>query len=363
MMTVAESNADDDRAFLKKIDAMVKAQEPIPPELEERALEIHLKKYPGRSDLLQRLCAVVAAQGRSVPLDLEERALLAILADDPKRTDVQARLNAVQVALGKAEPPAAAVGQSGEQASETGVDFQEESRAYEEKANYEDLDPQFLPIMESVRQYSMTSVERMYAVYKTIEYLEKASIPGAIVECGVWRGGSMMVALATLKALGQTDRDIYLFDTFEGLPEPDAEVDVDMFGNKAIDGWIPQSRGKKMSNWAYASLEDVKTNIASVGYPIEKIHFVKGMVEDTVPGICPDSIALLRLDTDFYSSTRHEMKYLYPNLQKGGVLIVDDYGHFLGVRRAVDEYFSESGEPILLQRIDYSGRLAVRIQD
>lgn len=359
-MSGNDRGVSDDRAFLMKIDEMVRAQEPIPPEMEERALEIHLKKEPERSDLLQRLCAVVAAQGRSIPLELEERALLAILVDDPGRQDVQTRLNAVQVALGKAEPPAPMVGPSGEQASETGVDFQEESRTYEEKANYEDLDPEFLPIMESVRQFSMTSIERMYAVYKSIEYLEKAAIPGAIVECGVWRGGSMMVALATLKALGQTDREIYLFDTFEGLPEPDADVDVDLFGNRAIDGWIPQSRGKKMSNWAYASLEDVKANIESVGYPMERVHFVKGMVEDTVPGTCPGSIALLRLDTDFYSSTVHEMKHLYPNLEKGGVLIIDDYGHFLGVRRAVDEHFEATGEAVLLQRIDYSGRLVVK---
>lgn len=361
-MSAADHNAEDDRKFLKQIDAMSRAQEPIPPELEERALEIHLKSDPTRSDLLQRLCTVVAAQGRPVPLELEERALLAIIAADPDRKDVRARLNSVQVALGKAEPPAPAIGAAGEQASETGVDFQEESRSYEKKANYEDLDPEFRPIMDVARQYSMTSVERMYAVYKSIEYLEKAKIPGAIVECGVWRGGSIMVALATLKALGRTDRDIYLFDTFEGLPEPDAEVDVDMFGNRAIDGWIPQSRGKKMSNWAYASLEDVRANVELIGYPMERVHFVKGMVEDTIPGTNPSSIALLRLDTDFYSSTVQEMKYLYPNVEKGGVLIIDDYGHFLGVRRAVDEHFAETGEAVLLQRIDYSGRLSIKTQ-
>lgn len=360
-MNASSTPPKDDTVFQAKIGEMLRNREPIPLEWEERSLRIYLQKEPDRPDLLQRLCAVLAETGQPVPLELEERTLSALVKIHPDRPDLSERLETVRVVLGKAEPREAVMGAEGQKASQTDVDFQAESRGYEEQAQYKDMDAGFLPILELVKRYSMTSVERMYAVYKSIEYLEKAKIPGSIVECGVWRGGSIMAALATLKALGTTDRDVYLFDTFEGLPEPDAERDVDMFGNRAMDGWIPHSRGKHQSNWAYASLEDVTANVASVGYPMERVHFVKGLVEDTIPDVLPGKIAFLRLDTDFYSSTAHEMKHLYPRLEKLGVLIIDDYGHFLGAREAVDEYFAQTGDPILLQRIDYSGRLALKV--
>ncbi len=104
----------------------------------------------------------------------------------------------------------------------------------------------------------------------------------------------------------------------------------------------------------------VRETIDSAGYPSERVHFVRGQVEDTVPEQAPERIALLRLDTDWYESTRHELLHLYPRLASGGVLIVDDYGHWDGCRRAVDEYFSTEAEPVLLSRIDYTGRLAVK---
>jgi O-methyltransferase len=84
------------------------------------------------------------------------------------------------------------------------------------------------------------------------------------------------------------------------------------------------------------------------------------MVEDTLPDQAPERIALLRLDTDWYASTKHELEQLYPRLAEGGVLIVDDYGHYEGARRAVDEYFRAAGEPVLLNRIDFSGRLVIK---
>lgn len=349
----------DDEA-LALVTTMMNEGRAIPLELEERSLRIHLVSYPDRSDLLQRLCAVLAAQGRPVPLELEERSLVALIPLHPDREDLKARLRIVRVALGKGVPPPAIVGVGGEMASQTDVDFQVEADAAEARSSRSDMDARFAPIMERCRRFTMTSVERMYALYKAVEYVVAADIPGAIVECGVWRGGSVMVALSTLAALGRVDRDVYLFDTFEGLPRPDTEVDVDMFGNRAIDGWTPHSRGGERSNWAYAGLEDVRANVASTGYPQERVRFIKGMVEDTVPAEAPDRIALLRLDTDWYSSTKHEMEHLYPRLSKGGVLIIDDYGHFLGARRAVDEYIAERRIPILLQRVDYTGRSAIK---
>ncbi len=116
------------------------------------------------------------------------------------------------------------------------------------------------------------------------------------------------------------------------------------------------------SVWCIASLQEVRHNMQATGYPSGQIHYIEGRVEETIPAQIPDSIALLRLDTDWYESTRHELEHLYPRLVEGGVLVLDDYGHWQGARQAVDEYFAQAGHRPLLQRIDYSGRLAVKVR-
>jgi O-methyltransferase len=107
-------------------------------------------------------------------------------------------------------------------------------------------------------------------------------------------------------------------------------------------------------------MNDVQTNMKQTNYPFSKIHFVQGKVEQTIPETIPSSIALLRLDTDWYESTYHELVHLFPKLVTGGVLIIDDYGHWQGARKAVDQYFAEQKTPILLNRIDYTGRIAIK---
>jgi predicted O-methyltransferase YrrM len=107
-------------------------------------------------------------------------------------------------------------------------------------------------------------------------------------------------------------------------------------------------------------LADVQANLRSTGYPVERMRFVVGDVADTVPREAPERIAILRLDTDWYASTRHELEHLYPRLAVGGVLIVDDYGHWEGARLAVDEFLERTSAPILLNRIDYTGRIGVK---
>jgi hypothetical protein len=98
----------------------------------------------------------------------------------------------------------------------------------------------------------------------------------------------------------------------------------------------------------------------STGYPQNRVRFIKGRVEETVPGEAPEQIALLRLDTDWYESTQHELEYLFPRLAPGGVLILDDYGHWAGARKAVDDYIALHKLPLLLCRIDMSGRIAIK---
>jgi hypothetical protein len=153
-------------------------------------------------------------------------------------------------------------------------------------------------------------------------------------------------------------RRLHLFDTFSGMPSP-TDVDRDLTGTAAARLLAAEDRATG-STWAASPLADVQRNLLGTGYPAELVEFVAGRVEETLPTRAPERIAVLRLDTDWYESTRHELEHLYPRLAAGGVLIVDDYGHWQGARRAVDEYLAATGARLFLSRIDYTGRLAVK---
>lgn len=224
----------------------------------------------------------------------------------------------------------------------------------------EDLDPRIRETVRVVTPHTMTSPLRVAALCEAVRYISANRIPGAIVECGVWRGGSMMAVARTLLESGDRDRELYLFDTFEGMSEP-SERDVAFTGETAQN--LLSEAGDRTaadSVWCVASLTDVEQTMTQTGYEPARIHYVKGKVEDTIPDSAPLRIALLRLDTDWYESTKHEMQHLFPRLSPGGILILDDYGHWQGARQAVDEYIREAKAPLFLQRIDYSGRLAVK---
>ena len=212
-------------------------------------------------------------------------------------------------------------------------------------------------IVSRVDPYTMTSLERRASLLGAVDHIVRHRIAGDIVECGVWRGGSMMAVALALMARGDTSRELFLYDTFEGMSEP-TDADRDPSGESARARLARTPRGEAV--WAEAGLDDVQANLESTGYPREKIHFLKGKVEDTIPATLPRRIALLRLDTDWYESTRHELQHLYPLLSRHGVLIIDDYGHWQGARQAVDEYFAASDEPVFLHRVDYTARLVVK---
>ncbi len=222
-----------------------------------------------------------------------------------------------------------------------------------------DMEPAFLEIYQKCRPYTMTSPERMYALYKAIQYIVRNNIPGDIVECGVWKGGSSMLAALSLKRFNDNSRKIYLFDTFEGMSEPTNE-DVNFRNEEAFDEYAKSLGENGTSGWCNASIEEVKKNMTKTGYPSQNTIFVKGKVEDTIPLTTPKSISVLRLDTDWYESTLHELKHLYPKITSQGVLIIDDYGHWQGARKATDQYFNEIGVFPLLNRIDYTGRMHIK---
>ena len=210
-----------------------------------------------------------------------------------------------------------------------------------------------------VKPFTMTSKERIYALYAAVRYVVGNRIPGAFVECGVWRGGSMMVMAQTLQALGDTSRDLHLFDTFEGMPPP-GENDRRYDGVPAQRVLEASPKDLKNHNWAVAPLEDVRRNVVSTGYPESRVHFHQGLVERTIPGQAPGQIALLRLDTDWYESTKHELDHLYERVTPNGVIIFDDYGWWAGSKRAVDEFLATLPFKPLLQRIDRGGRLMIK---
>lgn len=165
-------------------------------------------------------------------------------------------------------------------------------------------------LYERVREFTMTSPERVCALAKAVEYVARNDIEGAIVACGVWRGGSMMAVAYSLLAIGCTRYDLYLFDTFSGMVQPSRKD-----GDAASEKWKRKANDKE--GWCFASLDDVRANLAATGYPSSRIHFVEGRVEDTIPHRAPGAISLLRLDTDWYESTKHDLEYLYPRLTRG----------------------------------------------
>ena len=170
-----------------------------------------------------------------------------------------------------------------------------------------------------------------------------------------------MAIANTLMRLGHTGRNIYLFDTFEaGWPEP-AQEDVTIHGETPQEVYERQRERGLTDDWFCAPVDGVRDAMRLTGYPEASVHLVKGRVEDTVPGQAPETIALLRLDTDWYVSTRHELVHLYPRLSKDGVLIVDDYGTWKGARKATDDYLKTHDIAMLLNRVDDSGcRIGVK---
>jgi O-methyltransferase len=227
------------------------------------------------------------------------------------------------------------------------------------------VEPPDRAIVDRVRPYTLTSEERLLAVIDSVRYLVRRGVPGAFAECGVWRGGSVLAMVLALQELGVRDRDLHLYDTFEGMTEP-TEHDTSPLEAPALVTWREAQAGGERPWPEYFDPETfnedaVRATLIDTGYPADRIHLHRGPVEQTLPAAAPDGLALLRLDTDWYESTRHELEHLYPRLSTGGVLIVDDYGHWEGARRAVDEYFaSGAAEPVLLSRIDYTGRIAIK---
>lgn len=229
-----------------------------------------------------------------------------------------------------------------------------------------DRDPLFSEVFKAAREYTMTSKEVMFSLYQAVRFVADRQTLGDFVECGVWRGGSSLLAAMSFRHIEkqraglfglQRPRQFWLYDTFEGMTPP-TSVDIDLGGHAAQD-YIDQFGDE--GRWCYADLDDVRRTFSSYGFDDHEVRLVKGDVLETLKATTlPERIAILRLDTDWYESTKLELEMLYPRLVRGGILIIDDYGHWEGSRQAVDEYFAKY-PPLLLQRVSYAVRMAVKL--
>jgi len=215
-------------------------------------------------------------------------------------------------------------------------------------------------LIRSLRPYTMTSAERLWTLLEAVRYVTDEGISGDFVECGVWRGGSIMAMARQLGELGIADRRLWLYDTFTGMTQPTRE-DVEAGTGVTAQEMLESTAVADGNNvWCVAGRLDVEKNVFSTGYPQEKFIFVEGDVAQTLSESVPESIALLRLDTDWYASTKRSLEVLYSRLQPGGVCILDDYGHWEGARKAVDEYFANGRKRPFMHPIDYSGRVFIK---
>ena len=244
-----------------------------------------------------------------------------------------------------------------------------------EEIEYKDIIPEdpadrrFMEMIADVAPYTLTArrgIEALYGLYKAVQYIVEKKIPGGFVECGVWRGGAIILCALTLKHFGDLDRRIYLYDTFEGMTAPEAR-DIDWDGVSEKEKWDTAQEiarghpGATLRSGFGGNIETVRKNVLTSGYPEKNFIFIKGPVEQTIPATVPGGISLLRLDTDWYSSTYHELVHLYPLLNAGGVLIIDDYGWCRGAREATDQYFKEKNPRMFLTRTDSSVRMGVKL--
>ena len=212
---------------------------------------------------------------------------------------------------------------------------------------YPDIgDPLFWDCWFAWREMTLLSVERLYALYRSVRHAAEQGTAGAFCECGVFRGGASCLCAAALLALGHTALEFYWYDTFCGfLPGVDAQsITGESLQDFPRDDMLPQALA----------------HFGQVGYPRERLHVTRGPVEETLPAAAPARIAVLHLDMDYPVATRHALTHLYPRLEPGGALHVDDYGHFPAVAQAVEAFFAPRKDAPLLVRVDYTGRVGVK---
>lgn len=203
-----------------------------------------------------------------------------------------------------------------------------------------------------VTPYTVVSLDRLASLWSQVRQLDREHVAGALVECGVRLGGaSAMMALAHISS-GPPSRPLHLFDSFSEPPQPGPR---DGAQSKSVyASW--------QGSLSYDTEKSRKLVRHIVGYPENLLIYHVGWFQQTVPAASSEigPIALLRLDGDWYESTRVCLEELYPRVSVGGLVVIDDYGHFEGCRLAVDQFTARLPRPFMLHRIDVAGRYWVK---
>ena len=190
----------------------------------------------------------------------------------------------------------------------------------------------------------MIGLARLDNIQFCVEDVLRNDVPGDLIETGVWRGGASIFMRAALEAYGDASRVVWVADSFAGLPKPDAAI-------------APADSGD--IHWSFTqlavSVDQAKSNFVRYGLLDDRVKFLVGWFEDTLPTAPINALSVLRLDGDMYKSTMDALNALYPKLSVGGYCIVDDYGAVLGCRKAIDEFRARVGEQATLEQIDWSG--------
>lgn len=195
-------------------------------------------------------------------------------------------------------------------------------------------------ILTLVRPYTMVGDERLLCLWDLAHRIDRDGIPGDVVECGVCQGGSAAV-LGCVATRLKCKRTMWLFDSFQGLPEPTGE------DGEESNGWRGTLCGDP---------DRVRRVLTDVGVDMGRVQIVEGWFEQTFPHVDIPRIALLHLDADWYASTRLCLETFYPCVMRGGFIVIDDYGHWRGCRQATDEFLSRQGIDSALHEVDYTGR-------
>lgn len=242
----------------------------------------------------------------------------------------------------------------------------------DEQLGYE-LEGEATECIHIVKNNTMLSKRRLVTLYQQVAYCEVYEIPGSFVECGVWKGGAMgVMALGNLRQ-GKQRRHLHLFDAFQEICEPDAAVDGEralrevreFTGRDGHDkGTLQALSGIYDSFGGPGTLEENQRLLeGTIGYPKEFVHYHVGWFQNTIPADHHDigSIAILRLDGDWYASTKICLEFLFDKVIKGGIVIIDDYGTYEGCRRAVDEFIKLKQIQAYLVPIDHDCRFFVKL--
>ena len=215
-------------------------------------------------------------------------------------------------------------------------------------------------LISVVSKYSMTPKIRIYNLLQALRHIKQKNIDGDFVECGVWKGGNIILFKKFLEnELKNSNKKIFAYDTYEGMNQP-SEEDYNLTSKVSAKILLKKEKNKDSNIWGISKIEDVKKNISENVKNLDNINFIKGEVEQTLNSEknLPLKISILRLDTDWYLSTKKELEVLYDRVSSGGIIIIDDYGHWNGSKKAVDEFFSN--KYVWMHYVDYACRLIIK---